>query len=171
MNLVCSVIVNLVYRKLTIADLVSWSAWLLEVRFRNLIRAWMLVHCVCCVLCLYGPLLELITRKWVYYRQCLIVYCLESSRIRCSLGPNSAVGPQNNKVSNHQNVLIRNESPSTSFRTVCITFSCAILYLHHRSSWLGCLVTGSTVSKADKDLDVRPLCLLCVAYVGVFGTS
>jgi len=48
-NRVFSGIVNLVYRKLTIADLVGCAAWCLEVRFRNLIGAWMLVHCACCV--------------------------------------------------------------------------------------------------------------------------
>ena len=42
---------------------------------------------------------------------------------------------------------------------------------NHWSCWLGCLVVGSTVSKPDKGLDVRPLCLLCVAWVGVSGTS
>jgi len=73
MNLVCSGIVNLVYVKLTVLHPVRRAAWFLEVRFRNLIRAWMLVHCACCVLRLCGPLLELITRTWESYRLCLIV--------------------------------------------------------------------------------------------------
>jgi len=52
---------------------VGWAAWLLEVQFRNLIMAWMLVRCVCCVLRSYGPVLELITRSWESYRVLLIV--------------------------------------------------------------------------------------------------
>ena len=40
-----------------------------------------------------------------------------------------------------------------------------------RSWFLGCLAAGSMVSKPDKGLDVRQLCLLCVAYVGISATS
>ena len=60
----------------------------------------MFVHCVCCVLRRYGPVLELITRSWESYRVRVILYCIETSRIRRSLGPNWAVGPQNN-VNSH----------------------------------------------------------------------
>ena len=40
-----------------------------------------------------------------------------------------------------------------------------------RSCWLDCLVAGSMVSKPNKGLDVRQLCLFCVAYVGISATS
>jgi len=131
MSLVCSGIVNLIYSNLTIAHPVGQPTWLLGVRFRNTIWAWMLVQCASFVLRRYRHL----RRADHLYRGvlpgvcvcvCLIVCDLEISRIRCTQGLNWAVGRHKNKVNTRVCALIRNESPRTHFRTVSVTFSFAI---------------------------------------------